>query len=123
MAAAAIVPGKRCWVSVSGYANKASRLPLNADDEFPIGSITKTFTATVVLQLVQEGKLSLSAPISDWVPSVQDAKLARKEAGIAHSPIVAHPAVSCATISDACGSLLDALRITPIPPATPWSGR
>ncbi len=37
-------------------------------DRFRVGSITKTFTATVLLQLVQEGRLSLSDPISDHVP-------------------------------------------------------
>lgn len=73
MAAAVVLPGKGCWVSATGYADKARHQRLNADDEFPIASITKTFTATVILQLVEEGKLSLSAPISTWVPSVQDA--------------------------------------------------
>lgn len=71
MEAAAVVPGEGCWVNASGDANRARHEPLTVDDEFPIGSITKTFTATVILQLVQEGKLSLTAPISNWVPSVQ----------------------------------------------------
>jgi len=67
------VPGQGCWADASGSANLAAGIPLSVGSEFPIESITKTFTATVILQLVREGKLSLSDPISAWVPSVQDA--------------------------------------------------
>lgn len=74
IAVAVTVPGKGCWVSASGLANTLGNVPLKLTDEFPIGSITKTFTATVILQLVQQGKLSLAAPISRWVPYVQDAR-------------------------------------------------
>ena len=72
VAVAVIVPGQGCWVSASGVANAAEGAPLTLTDAFPIGSITKTFTATVILQLVQQGKLSLSAPVSRWVPYVGD---------------------------------------------------
>lgn len=74
IAVAVTVPGEGCWVSASGVANTASGAPLQLSDEFPIASITKTFTATVILQLVQQGKLSLSAPLSRWLPYVQDAR-------------------------------------------------
>jgi D-alanyl-D-alanine carboxypeptidase len=74
MAVAVTVPGEGCWVSATGLANTARHLPLTLDDAFPIGSITKTFTATVILQLVQRGKLSLSAPVSRWVPYVRHAR-------------------------------------------------
>ena len=73
VAVAVIVPGQGCWVSATGVANAVGGAPLTLTDAFPIGSITKTFTATVILQLVQQGKLSLSAPISRWVPYVQHA--------------------------------------------------
>jgi D-alanyl-D-alanine carboxypeptidase len=68
---AVTVPGQGCFVSAAGLADTAGSVPLQLTDQFPIGSITKTFTATVILQLVQQGKLSLSAPISRWVPNVQ----------------------------------------------------
>ncbi|WP_246610010.1 serine hydrolase domain-containing protein [Nonomuraea rhizosphaerae] len=41
---------------------------LKAGDEFRIGSGTKTMTATLVLQLVAEGKLTLSDPVEKWLP-------------------------------------------------------
>jgi D-alanyl-D-alanine carboxypeptidase len=69
------VPGEGCWTDSSGLADIADGTPLSPRSEFPIESITKTFTATVILQLVQEGKLSLSDSIGQWVPYVQDASI------------------------------------------------
>jgi Tol biopolymer transport system component len=42
----------------------------SADQRFRIGSVTKTFTATIVLQLVEEGKLRLESTLEDHVPGV-----------------------------------------------------
>jgi CubicO group peptidase (beta-lactamase class C family) len=41
-----------------------------ADSRFRIGSITKTFVATVVLQLVGEGRLRLDETVEAWLPGV-----------------------------------------------------
>jgi D-alanyl-D-alanine carboxypeptidase len=40
-----------------GFSNLEEQVPMKASDRFRIMSITKTFVATVVLQLAQEGKL------------------------------------------------------------------
>ncbi|MCU1681055.1 MAG: alkaline D-peptidase [Amycolatopsis sp.] len=42
--------------------------PLEAGDEFRVGSNTKTMMATLVLQLVGEGKLALTDPVEKWLP-------------------------------------------------------
>jgi len=55
----------------AGYANLETRQPMNVNDRFRIGSITKTFIATVVLQLADEGRLNLDTPISSLLPDVQ----------------------------------------------------
>ena len=47
-----------------GVADLAAKRPMTADDHFRIGSNTKTFVVTVILQLVDEGKLRLDDPIS-----------------------------------------------------------
>ncbi|KAK6408559.1 hypothetical protein LTR95_018414 [Oleoguttula sp. CCFEE 5521] len=47
-----------------GYADVLQKLPFNDDHQFGIGSITKTFVAVVVLQLIEEGKLLLSDNVS-----------------------------------------------------------
>jgi CubicO group peptidase (beta-lactamase class C family) len=51
-----------------GLANREWEIPLTPDARFMIGSLSKALTATVVLQLVQEGKLSLDTPLSDLLP-------------------------------------------------------
>jgi D-alanyl-D-alanine carboxypeptidase len=52
----------------AGYANLAKKTPMGVGDRFRIGSVTKTFIATVVLQLVGEGKLSLDDSVERWLP-------------------------------------------------------
>ena len=52
------------YVHAFGKADLATGRPLSVDDHFRIGSNTKTFVISVLLQLVDEGKLSLDDPIS-----------------------------------------------------------
>jgi D-alanyl-D-alanine carboxypeptidase len=54
----------------SGLADRATRRPVRPTDRFRIGSITKTFVAAVVLQLVAEGTLKLDAPVERWLPDL-----------------------------------------------------
>jgi D-alanyl-D-alanine carboxypeptidase len=57
----------------AGYSNLATHAPSQTNQVFRIGSITKTFTATVILQLAQQGKLSLSDPLSKYEPQIPHA--------------------------------------------------
>ena len=52
------------------YADLDKSRPVTVDDHVRIGSNTKTFTGTAVLQLVGEGKVALDDPISDYVDGV-----------------------------------------------------
>lgn len=54
----------------AGRADITSNESLQARAKFRIGSITKTFVATVVLQLAQEGRVSLDAPIDQYLPGL-----------------------------------------------------
>jgi D-alanyl-D-alanine carboxypeptidase len=54
----------------SGYSDRATRTAMRVSDRFRIGSVTKSFVATVVLQLVGEGKLSLDDPVAHWLPGL-----------------------------------------------------
>jgi D-alanyl-D-alanine carboxypeptidase len=56
------------WVGSAGVRKlgEAARPP--TDGRFRVGSTTKTFTATVVLQLVAEGKIGLDTPAADYLP-------------------------------------------------------
>ena len=53
-----------------GVANRASGGAMRATDRFRVGSITKTFVAARVLQLVAEGKLELDARVGTWLPGL-----------------------------------------------------
>ncbi|MBJ8084867.1 MULTISPECIES: serine hydrolase domain-containing protein [Bacillus cereus group] len=54
----------------AGVANLSSKKPMKTDFRFRIGSVTKTFTATVVLQLAEENRLNLDDSIEKWLPGV-----------------------------------------------------
>ena len=68
--AAAIVmdDGKVVYAAGRGLADVSARKAITPDTVFRLGSITKQFTAAVVLQLVEEGKVSLSDPLSKYLP-------------------------------------------------------
>jgi D-alanyl-D-alanine carboxypeptidase len=53
--------------AVSGEADPPGTTPLSQDDRFHVGSVTKTFTAALIMQLDQDGLLSLDDSISNWV--------------------------------------------------------
>ena len=51
-----------------GLADRARAMPMAADVRFRAGSITKTFVAALVLQLVDEGRLGLDDTVEHWLP-------------------------------------------------------
>ena len=51
-----------------GMANMEWDIPNHPDTKFRIGSVTKQFTATLILQLVSEGKIRLDGKITDYLP-------------------------------------------------------
>jgi D-alanyl-D-alanine carboxypeptidase len=61
------------FVKAFGKADIRTGRQLRVTDRFRIGSVTKTFTATVILQLVQEGKLGLDEYLSDFFPTIPGA--------------------------------------------------
>jgi D-alanyl-D-alanine carboxypeptidase len=69
---AAIVAGDGTtqWTLHSGVRNIYSSAPIGPDDRFRIGSETKTYVAAVVMQLVDEGKVGIDAPIATYLPTL-----------------------------------------------------
>lgn len=69
---AAVHAGNRVgsWDLHSGTADTGAKRPIGPNDQFRIASQTKTFAAVVVLQLVDEGKVELDAPIERYLPGV-----------------------------------------------------
>jgi D-alanyl-D-alanine carboxypeptidase len=62
--------GDRTVRLASGFSNLTPRTPMRVSDRFRVGSLTKTFVATVVLQLVGERKLSLTDTVEHWLPGL-----------------------------------------------------
>ena len=60
--------GKVIYKGAFGLANIEWNIPNTPDTKFRLGSITKQFTATVILQLVEQGKIKLDAKLTDYLP-------------------------------------------------------
>src|SRR3954447_313764 len=60
--------GKVAYAAGRGLADIQHKRKIEPDTVFRLGSITKQFTASVILQLEQEGKLSLSDPLARFLP-------------------------------------------------------
>ena len=81
------LPGKKELVLARGVADIDTGAPLAVEDHMRVGSVTKSFTVTVILQLVDEGLLSLDDPLSRFFPDIQNsdstiAELANMKSGI-----------------------------------------
>lgn len=70
MAAAVVRDGKMVWRHNFGEADAESHAPVTDQTLFPIASISKTMAAVVIMQLVNEGKLKLSDPITKYRPEL-----------------------------------------------------
>ncbi|MEU3980694.1 serine hydrolase domain-containing protein [Streptomyces sp. NPDC026672] len=53
-----------------GVADRATRRAIGAGDRFRVGSVTKTFSTVVLMQLADEGRLSLDAPVDRYLPGL-----------------------------------------------------
>lgn len=58
------------WVGASGTSERYGHHAVDPSATFRVASITKTFVAVVILQLVEEGKLTLDAPLSAYRPAL-----------------------------------------------------
>jgi D-alanyl-D-alanine carboxypeptidase len=68
--------GKVIYSRAIGYSqiNGAEKRPLTAANRFRIGSITKMFTAAIILRLTEEGKLKLTDTLDKFLPQVPNSK-------------------------------------------------
>ncbi|AKJ08481.1 CubicO group peptidase (beta-lactamase class C family) [Archangium gephyra] len=63
-----VLHGGMRWVQGYGLRDLAHKLPATPRTTYRMASITKSFTAVAVMQLVQEGKLELDTDVRSWVP-------------------------------------------------------
>ncbi|MCA9950302.1 MAG: beta-lactamase family protein, partial [Anaerolineales bacterium] len=80
LTAGALPPGMIVWIDApeyrfegaSGSANLTDDTPMPPEGAFRIGSITKMFTAAVIIQLAEDDVLTLDDPLALWLPAVAD---------------------------------------------------
>ncbi len=63
-------PTEDLWIGNSGKSNLEHDAPMNTTSQFRTGSVTKMFTAVIILKLVEQGKLSLEDKLGTLLPSV-----------------------------------------------------
>ncbi len=59
------------WLGVSGVADVAAGTPVTRSTSFAIASISKTFTAALILALADEGGIDLDAPVRTYLPALK----------------------------------------------------
>ncbi|GAB3368149.1 serine hydrolase [Lysobacter rhizosphaerae] len=64
--------GKVLWTEGLGYADLEHKVPATPDTLYHVASLTKTFTAILVWQLVEQGKLDLDEPVSHYSSDFKD---------------------------------------------------
>lgn len=80
--------GEEIYNRSTGFSDISNRVKSNTETKYRIGSISKMFTAVIVMQLIEEGKLSLDSKLSEFHPSIENAKnisvemLLRHQSGI-----------------------------------------
>ncbi|GAB7106595.1 serine hydrolase domain-containing protein [Streptomyces phaeofaciens JCM 4814] len=58
------------WIGTAGVADLGTGRPRGGQDRYRIGSITKTFVSTVLLQLQAEGRIDLDDSVDEWLPGL-----------------------------------------------------
>lgn len=71
--AAVIFPDGSSWTYGTGLARLDPAQPAAADTLYSVGSITKTFVTAAIMELAQDGALSIDDPLSTWMPDFPNA--------------------------------------------------
>jgi len=72
MSVAIVKDQKLLWTKGFGFADLENRIPATPDTVFHLASVTKTFAATLIMQLVEQGKLDLDEPMSHYSSDFKD---------------------------------------------------
>jgi serine beta-lactamase-like protein LACTB len=68
ISASVVYEGELVWTGADGLADVENQVPAKPETVYRIGSITKTFAAVAVMQLVEAGRLGLDDTLEKWVP-------------------------------------------------------
>src|SRR5688572_5956717 len=70
------------WAKAFGFADVEKRVPATSQTPYRIASLTKPFAATLVLQLVEQGKHNLDEPMSKYSSDFKASRNTKRSAGI-----------------------------------------
>jgi len=59
------------WTGISGLADVTGHAPVTADTAFALGSVSKTYTAALIVALAGDGKIDLGAPAATYLPTAK----------------------------------------------------
>ena len=111
-----------------GITNVEDSLPVNAHTVFPIASISKTFAATAMMRLVEQGKVDLKAPVRSYIPEfkVRDEAVSRE---VTVAQLLTHlggwegqvsgPDRGTETLANFLTTITDLMQVAP--PGAAWS--
>ncbi|MGH7711644.1 MAG: serine hydrolase domain-containing protein [Gemmatimonadaceae bacterium] len=123
-----IVHNGSVYIRGLGVTNIEDPLPVTAHTVFPIASISKTFAATAMVRLVEQGKVDLRSPVRRYIPDfrVRDEAVSR-DVTVWHllthfggwEGQVAGPDRGTETLKNFVGSITDLMQVAP--PGAAWS--
>ena len=93
MSAAVVKDGQLVWARGLGYADVENQLPATPETPYPLASVTKTFAAVVIMQLVQEGKLNLDDPVARYGVNLPEGEAVLVRHLMSHTSEGARPAL------------------------------
>lgn len=91
-------------LEAAGYSSLASKTPMQVDNVFWLASMSKSFTSSALMMLVDEGKVNINDPVEKYLPEFKGQKLAAEKDADARPPI--HPIVVKEIMSHTSGMVL-----------------
>ncbi|SFT26112.1 serine hydrolase domain-containing protein [Mucilaginibacter polytrichastri] len=80
------------WAGAFGHSQMEKDVPADTNNIYRIGSITKVFTATLLMQMVEEGKIKLDDPVENYLPEIKNLKDYDKYSKITFRQLASHTA-------------------------------
>jgi CubicO group peptidase (beta-lactamase class C family) len=85
LSAAVVKDQKILWAKGFGYADVENKVPATEHTPYHLASLTKTFASTILMQLVQEGKINLDDPVSKYGINLESNGIIRVKHLLSHT--------------------------------------
>ena len=85
MSASIVKNGQLMWAKGFGYADVKGNIPARPTTSFHLASLTKTFAAIIVMQLVEDGLLDLNSPVSNYEINIESPGIVRVKHLLTHT--------------------------------------